>query len=118
VAQLFSLGHVERMKTLPTNKQEWLSFLATPFKTFVFCYSLINYVWLHSAYGTPGTIGGPDYSELETWAVGYLFTFLALLGIGITQAVTKNQRGAVWSIVFAVLALFFAAGGIFHPNYR
>jgi glucan phosphoethanolaminetransferase (alkaline phosphatase superfamily) len=115
--ELESLGHVERMKNLPTNRQEWLSFLSLPFKAFVFAYGLIYPFWLFSAPGTPGTIGGPDYSVLERLAVGYFFAFLALLGIGVAQAFTRNRRGAIWSIVFAVLALFLA-GGMFHPYYR
>jgi hypothetical protein len=106
------------MKTLPTNRQEWLSFLSLPFKTFVFSYSFIYYLWFHSLPGTPGTIGGPDYSELKMWAVGYFFTFVVLLAIAIAQALTKNRRGAVWSLVFATLALFIAAGDTFHPYYR
>jgi len=118
VAELWTLGHFTRMKTLPTNRQEWLRLLSVPFKTFVFGYGFIYPVWLHSLPGRPGSIGGPDYRELEMWAVGYFFTFTALLCIGIIQKLTNDRRGAVWSFVFAALALFIAAGDTFHPYYR
>ena len=106
------------MKALPTNRQEWLNLLAIPFKTFVFSYCFIYYLWLNSLPGTPGTIGGPDYSELERWDLGYCLTFVILVGIAVAQALTKNRRGAAWNIVFAILSLFFGAGGNFHPYYR
>jgi hypothetical protein len=105
------------MKILPKTRQDWLSFLALPFKTFVFAYGVIYPIWLFSSPGTPGTIRGPDYSWLEELAIGYFLTFLALLCIAVIQMSIKDRRGAVWSVVFAALALFFA-GGYFHPYLK
>jgi hypothetical protein len=113
-----SLNHFESMTTLPKAKREWLSLLALPFKAFVFAYGFIYPIWLFSAPGTPGTIGGPDTSVLETLAVGYFLTSLALFGIAVAQVLFKDRRGAVWNSVFAVLALGLALVGVFYPGYR
>jgi hypothetical protein len=106
------------VKILPRTGQEWLSFLALPFKLFVLAYGLIYPAWLHSMPGRPGTIGGPDYSVIDELAIGYFFTFLTLLVIAIIQAFTKNRRSAFWSGVFAILALCLAIAGAFHPYYK
>jgi len=106
------------MKILPNTKREWLSLLSAPFKIFIFAYGIIFPLWLFSAPGTPGTIRGPDYTVIEYLGVGYLFTFFALLGIGVVQFKTKNRRDAVWSVAFSILALFLAMSGINHPYVR
>ncbi|MGO9586288.1 MAG: hypothetical protein ACLP2Y_08840 [Limisphaerales bacterium] len=106
------------MKILPKNKQAWLRLLSLPFKTYVLGYGLLYPVWLFSMPGRPGTIGGPDYSIIEKYAVGYFISSLALIIIAIIQALTKDRKDAVWTVVFAVLALFFAATGTLHPSFR
>jgi len=97
------------MKTLPTNKQEWLAVCASPFKGFIISWGFIFPLWLEYPY---------YYDELALWGFGYLFTFFALLGIAITQVVTKNERGALWSFFFAAVVLFLAAVCIFYPKSR
>jgi hypothetical protein len=106
------------MKILPTTGRDWLSFLSLPFKAFVLAYGLIYPAWLYSMPGRPGTIGGPDYKVIDELAIGYFFTFLALLIIAIVQRLTKNRRDAAWSGLFAFLAFCLAVGGAFHPYYK
>jgi len=103
---------------VPSFKPEWLRRLSLPFKAFVVGYGVFYPFWLFSMPGTPGTIGGPDYTVIEKLAIVYFISFLVLLVIGGVQTLTKNRRDAMWTFVFAVLALCIAAGGIFHPYYK
>jgi hypothetical protein len=89
-----------------------------PFRAFVLVYGFIYPVWLFSAPGTPGTMDGADYVVLERLAVGYLFTSLAFIFIAVAHLETRNWRGAIWSIIFAILALGIAASSVLHPYYR
>jgi hypothetical protein len=103
---------------LPSIEPKWLRLFSIPFKAFVIGYGVIYPFWLYSMPGTPGTIGGPDYTIIENLAVGYFISFLILLIVGIIQTLTKNRRDAIWSFVFAILAFFIGAEGTFHPVYQ
>jgi len=106
------------MKFLPTSEREWLRFLATPFKTFIFAYGVIYLVWMFSAPGRPGTMGGPDASVLFSLTIGCLLTSLILFMIAVGQALSKDRRDALWNMIFAVVALCLTAFGLFQPAYR
>jgi hypothetical protein len=116
------------MKILPKTGQGWLSFLSLPFKAFVLASSFIYPIWLHAMKPVKaGTFSGYDYITIdpdklpfsfELIVTGYFLTFLVLLIIATVQGFTKNRRGAIWSSVFAVVALCLAVSGAFHPVYK
>lgn len=112
------LNSIDCMKTLPTNRQEWIRAFSRPLIAFVLAYGLIYLVWIFSAPGVPGTMDGPDYAVLERCAVVYLFTFLAFIFIAVAHAEFRNWRGMIWSFIFAALALGIAASSVLHPYYR
>ena len=128
MAQLSTLGHIRDMRILPATRQEWLSFLALPFKTFVVASIFAYPAWHYSErpfdvrYASNHNFTIIDSDKLpfglDVLLLCYFITFLTLLIIAIIQGMTKNRRAATWSIVFAVLALFVAVHGAFRPIFR
>jgi hypothetical protein len=96
------------MKTWPANKQEWMTMLASPFKVFVLSFGFIYYLcW--SPYPFP---------QFTPWAIAYFVAFFVLMGIAAAQAITRHFRDAIWSSLFAVLAMCIVVSFIFYPKIR
>jgi hypothetical protein len=96
------------MKTLPTNKQEWMNTLAIPFKTYVYLFIVIGYLYW----------GSDPFPQFAPWAIAYFFAFLALIGIAVAQAINRYFLDAIWSSLFALSALCIVLCFIFYPKSR
>ena len=116
------------MKFLPSTRSDWFGFLALPLKALVVAGVFIFPIWFHATRPfKAGAFTGQDFLTIdadklpfgiEVLTTVYFAVFLALLVLAILQAMCKQRRIALWSGIFAVLALCLAVAGAVHPSYR
>jgi hypothetical protein len=95
------------MKFIPTNKREWLSLAAVPFKAYFIGVALIYPYWRSRMPGRPGMIGGDDVAEgIALLELGFYISFAALLAIAYQQRAAGYRWAALFNTIFALVALY------------
>ena len=100
--------HNPNMKIVPGSKQDWMRMLSVPFVGWLFAVALVYpYRRLHTP-GSPGTLGSWTLTgPLEMLARGSFICFIGLAAVAIFQLCAGERKLAMWSGIFAIVALMF-----------
>jgi hypothetical protein len=96
------------MKIVPKSRHGWMRMLSLPFIGWLFAVALVYPYWRLHTPGSPGTLGSWALTgPLEMLAGGSFICFIGLTAVAVFQLCAGERKLAIWSGMFAIVALTF-----------